>query len=286
MASAADVVEMFLTEDATRAQTLASALHDLNKERQETEADIVRRIEEECTRTPVTENEAALVFSAQGWHRGVIGIVASRIVDRYHRPAFVISEDPETGLAQGSGRSIPQFHLLEALESMPDLFTKFGGHRQAAGVTLTNEAVSAFRERLNQYASALLTAEDFVSTIEIDATMDVSELNDESAAQVLSLAPFGYGNPAPSFAVFDAELAGPPVVRDRLIKVPIRQSGRTLFLKSWNSAERWQELAPGSKIDLAICIEEDSYSASRGYPGWCAVVKDFRPAAGAAAHSG
>ena len=87
-------------------------------------------------------DDFALVFSGPGWHRGVIGIVASRIVERYHRPVFILSEDGETGLAQGSGRSIPAFHLLEALETMPELFTKFGGHRQAAGVTAPIERVA------------------------------------------------------------------------------------------------------------------------------------------------
>jgi single-stranded-DNA-specific exonuclease len=282
MANASDVVELFLTGDAARAQTLAGQLHDLNKDRQETEADIVRRIEEACIQTPVTDADFALVFSCEGWHRGVVGIVASRIVERYHRPAFIISEDAETGLAQGSGRSLPQFHLLEALESMPELFTKFGGHRQAAGVTLLSENVEMFRRQFNLYASQRLTPDDFVHTIEVDATLDLSELNDQSASQILSLAPFGCGNPTPSFAVMGAELAGPPSIGEKLVKISVRQNGRTVFLKSWNNAGRWQELSPGARIDLAICIEEDNYSASRGYPGWAGVVKDVRPAAAAA----
>jgi single-stranded-DNA-specific exonuclease len=283
MANASDVVEMFLTADAARAQSLATELHELNKERQETEADIVRRIEEECTRVPVANSDAALVFSGDGWHRGVVGIVASRIVERYHRPVFVISEDASTGTAHGSGRSIPRFHLLDALESMPDLFAKFGGHRQAAGITLPCASVAHFRERLNVYASSLLTVEDFKPTIEIDARLDLSELNDDSVAQVLSLAPFGCGNPAPSFAVLGAEIAGPPSIGERLVRVPVRQNGRTLFLKSWNSTDRWQKLSPGDRVDIALCLEEDAYSARRGYPGWCAVLKDFRPAAASTA---
>jgi single-stranded-DNA-specific exonuclease len=283
MANASDVVEMFLTGDAARAQTLATELHDLNKERQETEADIVRRIEEECVRLPVTDADAALVFSGEGWHRGVVGIVASRIVERYHRPAFVVSEDAEAGTAHGSGRSIPQFHLLDALESMPDLFTKFGGHKQAAGITLPAGSVAEFRERLNRYASQLLTPDDFQATIEIDAALSIQELNDVSVSQVLSLAPFGCGNPAPAFAILDAELAGPPAIGEKLVKLPLRQNGRTLFAKSWHTGDRWQELSAGSRIDVAVCLEEDTFSASRGYPGWCAIVKDFRRAAAAVA---
>src|SRR5579862_7586192 len=134
MDSAAEVVEMFLTDDPARARELAAKLHDLNQDRQQTEAGIARAIFEQCLEQPVTDSDAVLVFAAEGWHRGVVGIVASRVVERFHRPAFVLGI--ENGVAQGSGRSIAVFHLLEALESMPDLFGKFGGHRQAAGVTL------------------------------------------------------------------------------------------------------------------------------------------------------
>ena len=106
----------------------------------------------------MTDGDAALVFAAEGWHRGVVGIVASRVVERFHRPVFVLGI--ENGLAQGSGRSIPIFHLLEALESMPDLFSKFGGHRQAAGVTMGADKVEEFRTaaRLRRDGSRLPTS--------------------------------------------------------------------------------------------------------------------------------
>jgi single-stranded-DNA-specific exonuclease len=280
MADAVDVIEMFLTTDPARAQTLASQLHDLNRERQDTEADIVRRIDEECERTAITDANTALVFSGIGWHKGVVGIVASRVVERYHRPVFVLCEDEETGLAQGSGRSIPGFHLLEALESMPELFVKFGGHKQAAGVTLSRDRVQEFRERFSRYAAERLTPEDFRPAIEFDAEIELEELNDDSARDVLRLAPFGCGNPAPLFAVHGAEVAGPPQVRERLVKVAIRQGRRTMFFKSWNNQAPWQELAPGTRLDVAVCIEDDTYGASRGLPGWCGVIKDFRVASG------
>ena len=111
----------------------------------------MRLVLEECSKVPVTEDQAALVFAGNGWHRGVVGIVASRLVERFCRPVFVLSE--EDGQTQGSGRSIPAFHLLDALESMPDLFTRFGGHKQAAGVSMSTELVPEFRRRLNVYAA-------------------------------------------------------------------------------------------------------------------------------------
>jgi single-stranded-DNA-specific exonuclease len=141
MADAGGVIDLFLTGDADRAHAIAEQLNGLNQERQQAEADMRRSIDDQCLATPVTSGDRALVFSGRDWHRGVVGIVASRFVDRFHRPVVVLSVDPETGLAQGSGRSIPAFHLLEALESMHEIFTQFGGHRQAAGVTLAADRI-------------------------------------------------------------------------------------------------------------------------------------------------
>jgi len=131
-----------------------------------------------------------LVFSGVNWHRGVVGIVASRLVERFCRPVFVLSE--EDGQAQGSGRSIAPFHLLDALESMPDLFTRFGGHRQAAGVSLAAELVPEFRRRLNVYAGTRLTSADFEPQLLIDAAVTLRDLTSGPCIQeLLAMAPFG-----------------------------------------------------------------------------------------------
>ena len=282
MASAADVVEMFLTSDLARARDLAAKLHELNQDRQQTEAEIARAIFEQCASQPVTEADAALVFAAEGWHRGVVGIVASRVVERFHRPAFVLGI--ENGIAQGSGRSIPAFHLLEALEAMPELFTKFGGHRQAAGVTLAAELVDAFRERFRSHASERLTIEDFEPQLAVDSEIELPEITDAAVSDVLALAPFGFGNPAPVFAARNLELAAPPEIRnERHVFLRLRDKGRTLRVKAWDFAERAEGLDAGMRIDVAFQLEEDSYSASRGYAPWQAILKDFRPAAQSAA---
>ncbi len=277
MASATDVIEMFLTPDAARARDLASKLHELNQDRQQTEAEIVRFIFEQCVSQPVTDSDAALVFAGEGWHRGVVGIVASRVVERYHRPVFVLGI--ENGLAQGSGRSIPAFHLLEALETMPDLFTKFGGHRQAAGLTMAAEFVETFRERFRLYATQRLTPADFERELQIDSEIELGELTDAAAADVLRLAPFGFGNPAPLFAARDLEVIAEPEIRnDRHLFLRLRSGGRTLRMKAWDLAGRAGELPAGARIHAAFQIEEDQFSASRGYAPWQAILKDFRPA--------
>jgi single-stranded-DNA-specific exonuclease len=277
MDTASDVIEMFLTEDAARARELASKLHDLNQDRQQTEAEIARAIFEQCIEQPVTDRDAALVFAGEGWHRGVVGIVASRVVERFHRPAFVLGIDG--GIAQGSGRSIAVFHLLEALESMPDLFTKFGGHRQAAGVTLPAGRIEEFRECFRKYAAARLTPADFEREMEIDAEIGLDEVTDRSVLDILRLAPFGYGNPSPLFAVRQVEVADAPDVRnEKHVFLRLSAKGRTLHVKAWNFADRLGELEAGSVIDVALQFEEDAYSASRGYAPWQAVLRDLRPA--------
>ena len=277
MAHAEDVIQMFLTGDLETARKFARQLHELNHDRQQTEAEIVRIIVDECIRNPVTDDQAALVFSAPEWHRGVVGIVASRLVERYGRPVFVLSE--EEGEAQGSGRSIRAFHLLDALESMTALFTSFGGHRQAAGVRLHANRVAEFRERLNQYASERLNPADFQPQLEIDAMLTLKELDDDAVFELLGLAPFGFGNAAPLLGIEGLEVASPPVLmKEKHARVLFRQDGRSLMTKAWNFGARCDEVTMGKRVDAAICLEEDAYALKRGWPGWCAVLKDVRPA--------
>ncbi|MBI4904500.1 MAG: single-stranded-DNA-specific exonuclease RecJ [Acidobacteria bacterium] len=278
MAEANDVIRLFLTADDTEAKTIATRLHGLNQERQETEAEIVAAILEECQRVPITDDQAALVFCGEGWHRGVLGIVASRLVERFCRPAFVLGQ--EDGKAQGSGRSIAPFHLLDALDSMRDVFLRYGGHAMAAGLTVDKHRVTEFRDRFNQYALQRLTPEDFRPHVDIDAVVSFHEVNDDSVAEILALAPFGAGNPSPLFAVLDATVCEEPVVfKEKHLRLRLRSNGRALTLKAWNFAERLEELRPGARVDAVVSFDEDLYSLSRGYSPWSVQLKDVRPAA-------
>jgi len=279
MDTAQSVIEMFLTGDPARARELAQQLHDQNADRQQVEAE-TREI---CESMEVDASAAALVYYAEDWHRGVLGIVASRLVERLNRPVFVLSRNDEDGLAQGSGRSIPAFHLLEALESMADLFVKFGGHKHAAGVTLDPANVDRFRERFNAYGLAHLQPEDFQPRMEIDGVLELKEIDEAAVNELFTLAPFGHGNPPPLFAALNVEIAAPPVVlKEKHLRLTARQNGRWLTLKAWNFAERAAELAPSARVDIVFALEEDAYSAARGYAGWCAVLRDVRGAGGEA----
>jgi single-stranded-DNA-specific exonuclease len=279
MDDAQNAIQMFLTESPEQARSLASQLHLLNQERRDTEAEIVKLVLAECEGVPITDGQCALVFSGAHWHRGVVGIVASRLVERFCRPVFVLSE--EDGQAQGSGRGIPPFHLLDALESMPDLFTRFGGHRQAAGVSMPVASVPEFRRRLNEYAGARLTPDDFQAQLQIDAVASLRDLTTGPGVQeLLSMAPFGFGNPPPMIAILGAELANAPiVVKEKHLRVQFRQDGRSLFPKAWNFASRAADFPANTRLDAAFSVEEDTYTDDRWGSGWSAVLRDVRPSA-------
>jgi len=272
MASANDAVELFLTQDTARAQDIAQQLHEHNIARRAEEESVTEAILQQCIETPVGDECFALVFSAEGWHRGVLGIVASRLVDRFHRPVFVLSE--ENGKATGSGRSIAGFHLLEALDAMPELFAKYGGHSHAAGLTLPTHAVEEFRHRFNLHALSCLTPDHLRPAIEIDAVASLPELTEELFRGLESLEPFGHSNREPIFAAMGAEVAGPVTfMKEKHIRVPLRQGNRTLWFKGFHFAERAHELQIGCRIDVAFTLEEDRYLNS-----WVPKICDFRSA--------
>ena len=278
MDSAGQAVRMFLTEDPDEANRIARELFALNADRQTAERSIVKEIFERCVETPVTQSDAALVLWGEGWHRGVVGIVASRVVERFHRPVIVLGV--ENGVAQGSGRSIEAFHLLEALEGMRELFTKFGGHAHAAGLTLPESSLAEFRERLRAWAAERLTPEDMQPMVEIDAVIEFGEVNDALWRALEQIAPFGMGNRQPLFGARGVQLAGPPQVwNERHLKLAARQGGRTLMMKGWGLSELAEELRDVKTVDIAFEIERDWFG------GWGLIVKACRASASAAAAS-
>ena len=282
MATAHEVVELFLTEDPERARVLAARLDAWNRERQQAEAEIVETILKECEQAPEAAQAPALVFAGADWHPGVLGIVAGRLAERYCRPVFVLSEAASKSdgecLLSGSGRSIPSFHLLEALESMSELFVRFGGHRQAAGVTLPSAHLAEFRRRLEQVATARLAPGDLRQRYEVDAVVSFPELNERAIRQLSLLGPFGFGNPVPLLYASEAEVAGPvkALKEGKHFAVPLRHQGRLLIAKAWNLASRAALLTPGVKVDVLFQIEEDEYSRKLGYGSWQISLKDIR----------
>lgn len=270
MESAGQAVRMFLTTDIEEAAAIAAELVALNKERQAAERAIVDEILERCLAQPVTDGEAALVFWGEGWHRGVVGIVASRVMQRYHRPAIVLGI--EDGIAQGSGRSITAFHLLDALESMREIFTKFGGHAHAAGLTLPAASLEILRQRLQLCAREKLTLEDMQPCVEIDAVLDLADIDEELFAALQRIAPFGMDNPRPLFALRGAQLNGPPQLwKEKHMKLALKQGKRTMVMKGFGMGERVSEWQAGDRVDAAFEIERDLY-----FGGLSVILRDAR----------
>ncbi|MEX2264082.1 MAG: single-stranded-DNA-specific exonuclease RecJ [Bryobacteraceae bacterium] len=275
MDTAEQAIELFLTGDPERARALAEALNARNAERRSAEAGIVKEILDGCG--PENADASALVFASEGWHEGVLGIVAGRLVERFHRPAFVLACNGDEGIARGSGRGIAGFHLLEALESMAGLFTRFGGHRQAAGLTMPLGNVERFRESLNAYAANLLAPEDLTPRLTLDACLDLEEIGDRAVSDTFLLGPFGFGNPSPVFLVRCAELTEPPLAgSDNRLRLVVNQRNRKMAIRGWNLAHRAAQLKKGAVLDLALTFREDPYSEAQGGPCWTAELRDFR----------
>ncbi len=258
---ARDVIELFTCKDQNRCQEIAGKLNQLNLERQAEEARIVAEIEALLTAEPDLSGRFCMVFDGDGWHRGVVGIVASRVVEKTGRPALVIAKDGEE--AHGSGRSISAFHLLNALESCHDLFTRFGGHAHAVGFALPSADVPALKHRLNVYAREHLKPEDLVPELEIDAEIPLSSVTPGLLEILGQLEPFGHGNPEPVFSSHAVNLLLPPkIIKDKHMKLRVRQTlsdAKASFnydAMGWRMAERLhtEVLQPGDTLDVAFTV--------------------------------
>jgi single-stranded-DNA-specific exonuclease len=190
-------VRLLLSEDPREARALAEQLDRANAERQDLQARIAGEAIAHAEKLGSPEERRTLVVSSSGWHAGVVGIVAARLVERFHRPALVIAE--EGGVAKGSGRSVEGFHLYDALARCARHLTRFGGHKHAAGVTLDTARISAFAEALEAEGKEALDPAQLAPRLRIDAELHPREVRMELASQLRRLAPFGAGNPEPVF---------------------------------------------------------------------------------------
>ncbi len=205
MGHAQDAVELLTTAGPEAAMAIAKELDRQNRRRQELEKQIFEEADAQTATRFSPDRDAAIVLAAPGWHTGVIGIVASRVVEKYHRPTILISTGE--GQAQGSGRSIPAFHLFEALTACRTHLSKFGGHAMAAGVRLTEAQVEPFREAFLAHAAKVLTRDDLTPRLTVDAEVTPTDLDLETARLLDALGPFGAGNPRPVFAARQVQLA-------------------------------------------------------------------------------
>jgi single-stranded-DNA-specific exonuclease len=224
---ARDVIELFSVKDIARARELAAKLDALNTARQEEERRILRNVEERFGADPTLCEAFCIVVDGDQWHRGVIGITATRVVERYNRPTVVISREGDE--AFGSGRSIRAFHLLEAIESCGELFSRYGGHAHACGFAMPAANVAELRSRLDAFARTRLTLADFEPVLDLDAELTLADVTPGLFQALHLLEPYGVGNPEPVFSARGVQLAAPPrILKDKHVKLKVR-AGTTVF---------------------------------------------------------
>jgi single-stranded-DNA-specific exonuclease len=245
---------------AGEARALAAELDGENARRREEEAAIVAAARKVVQTDPDVGARSVLVVAGERWHRGVIGIVASKLVEAFHRPAIVLSI--EDGVAHGSCRSIARFDILGALERCAPMLIRFGGHTRAAGVTLDASRLKEFRAAVNDIADETLGPDDLVPRLPIDDELGFRGITSGVVAGVASLAPFGAGNPRPVFAARRVEVIdGPRVLKERHLKMALRQEGRIFRAIAWRAADRHDYLT-GQKaaLDVAFSLEQNQFN--------------------------
>jgi single-stranded-DNA-specific exonuclease len=266
---ASEVIELFTTRDTHRATELAAKLERLNRERRDAEAVALSMIEKRLAADQELAADSLLVVDGDGWHRGVIGILASRVVERTAKPAIVVSV--EEGVAHGSGRSVDGFQLLNALESCADLFTRFGGHAFAVGFAMPAEALPELKRRLRLYAAEHLAAREPERVLNIHAELPLDRITPVLAGWLRKLEPLGHGNPEPNFVARRVRLAAAPrVMKERHLRLELAQiqdgnappgPSSTIRAVGWGLAARALELGlvAGSVIDVAYRIRENDH---------------------------
>ncbi len=273
--SASAALELLLTDDPKRAQSLARSLDQQNRERRTIEDEVLGKAGAQITSLYDPGSESAIVVGGAGWHPGVVGIVASRIQRRYHRPTFVIGFDT-MGMGKGSGRSIEGFSLVAALTRCAPLMEKFGGHEMAAGLTMRQENLDAFREAFAQVAREMLTAEQLQRTLRLDAELRLTDLHLNLLDEHDALQPFGMANHQPVFFTLGVTLGGEPrLMKDKHWSFNFRQGRSQCRAVWWNAAE---EILPPLPWDIAYTVSRNEWN---GRVDIQIELRDVRAAVGA-----
>jgi single-stranded-DNA-specific exonuclease len=261
MDAAKAVVELFNASDKEEARRLAEHLDTRNRERMEAQREIFNRAIEEFERADDGESQThAAVIAGDGWHRGVIGLAASKIAERLNRPCVVISLDGDVG--HGSARSIEAYHLFDGLTACRDLLDKFGGHSHAAGLSIHRDRIAELRRRLNEHAASCLTEDDLTPALCIDAELGANELGFQLSQDLRALEPFGAGNPRPVFATRGFRVLGEPqIIKEQHLKLRVAgEDNRPLEAIWWRGVEEIERPPqPNQRIDLAYEFEANRW---------------------------
>ena len=273
METAATALQLLLCEDFEKAQALTERLNQANADRQAAEQAILNEVEAQIAADPSRLRDRVLLVWGEGFHPGVIGIVASRLVEKYGRPAVVISV--QNGEGKGSGRSVPGFNLHGAISACAPVLIRFGGHAMAAGLSVREEDIPALRRAINEYAARehpVLQA----PPLRLDAAVRLDALNVADVESLSYLAPCGHENPAPVFFLGDAVVDGTfPVSDGKHTRVRLRQGGASIFAVCFGTAPAQLAYQPGDRVDAALTLSV--YEGKNG-PQLSARVRALRPA--------
>lgn len=270
MGSPDKAAQLLLSENPEEASALAAEIQGLNVERQETEAAILSQVLEDLRLHPERLADRVLVVAGEGWHHGVVGIIAARLTERFGKPSVVLSVDGET--AKGSGRSVKGFSLFDAIAACKDGLLAFGGHELAAGVTLQADRIASFREKINAYAASLPAMP--VPELRLDCKLRPSQLSVELLNSLSALEPYGAGNAAPVFGLFQMHLEGiTPVGGGKHLRLTLSRDGARITAMKFGTTPEQFRFIPGDLLNLAVTLDKNEY---KGTVSVSVIVKDIR----------
>lgn len=262
LGSADKSVEMFLCDDERRATLIAQQLLEENKHRQQIEHEIYTEAVQIIERNRLHEHQI-IVVASEGWHQGVIGIVSSKITERYYKPSILISLD-HRGNGKGSGRSIAHFNLFEALSNCHGSLEKFGGHSLAAGLTIKQENIEAFRAELNEYAKKNMKIEDYIPTLFIDSKLRASDINLKSVEELQKLEPFGMGNPMPVFMLQNAKITMVTTMSEgKHLRIQLSFGTALVDAVGFAMGHLSEDLKLGEVVNIAGTLNINEYNGQR-----------------------
>jgi single-stranded-DNA-specific exonuclease len=269
IADSRDVVRLLLSEDDGESQELSAWLDGLNAERQKIEE---RVYEQALAQVDASEIDSAVVLSGEGWHQGVLGIVASRIAEEFGRPAFIFSID--NGIAKGSARSIPSFDICKGLAVCEGLLLSFGGHKQAAGIRLKAENIPEFGKAMNEIIRHSIGKDGFLSSLEIDVDVSLSEVTHSLVKELTMLEPLGYGNPEPLFGARELEVVNPRIVGKNHLRMKLRKSSYSHDTIGFGMGAVFEDIDCPPRLDVIFTPGINEWNGSRYLQ---LVLKAMRP---------
>lgn len=269
---ATDCVELFSSGDINKCLNIAKKLDSLNTQRQDVEKSITDSVFRIIDDNKMYRDKVIVVYG-EGWNSGVIGIVASKVCEKYYKPCLVLTDDVDD-IVKGSGRSVDGFDLYEALKACSDVLTKYGGHSLAAGLSMEVEKIDLFRIRINEYADNLLNGENFVQKINIDSVLKEAFLNIDTAKSVEMLEPYGLGNPKPVFALLDAEVVKKNLLSEgKHIKLTLKCGNTYIDAIGFSMGDYSAVISEGNFIDIAGFLDINRYN---GVENIQIIIKDIK----------